>query len=68
MSNHINHVTTQLPYALTVAAVSFVGYIFAGLVQSAWVVLPVSMVVLFVVLYLIKMATGSIDETKAQAM
>lgn len=68
MSNHINHVTTQLPYALTVAAVSFVGYIFAGLVRSAWVVLPVSMVVLFAVLYLIKMATGSIDETKAQAM
>lgn len=68
MSNHINHVTTQLPYALTVAAVSFVGYIFAGLVRSAWVVLLVSMVVLFAVLYLIKMATGSIDETKAQAM
>ena len=41
MSNHINHVETQLPYAMTVAAVSFVGYIFAGFVQSAWIVLPV---------------------------
>ena len=59
MCNHINHVTTQLPYALTVAAVSFVGYIFAGFVQSAWVVLPVSMLMLFAVLYVIKLATGS---------
>lgn len=32
---HINHVSTQLPYALTVAGVSFVTYIFAGFIQSA---------------------------------
>ncbi len=38
MSNHINHVETQLPYAMTVAAVSFVGYIIAGFVQSTWIV------------------------------
>ena len=35
--DHIEHVSTQLPYALTVAAISFVCYILAGLVQS-WVV------------------------------
>ena len=40
--NHIAHVNTQLPYAMTVAAVTFVGYILAGFVQSAWIVLPVS--------------------------
>ena len=33
--NHIDHVSTQLPYAITVAAISFVVYIFAGFVQSA---------------------------------
>ncbi len=32
--NHVNHVTTQLPYALSVAAISFATYIVAGLVQS----------------------------------
>jgi tetracycline resistance efflux pump len=59
MCNHINHVTTQLPYALTVAAISFVGYIIAGLVQSAWVVLPLSLVMLFVALLIIKLATSN---------
>ena len=52
--DHINHVNTQLPYALTVAAISFGGYILAGFVQSAWIVLPVSLAVLVGVLLLIK--------------
>ena len=34
-TNHLDHVSTQLPYAISVAAVSFVTYIFAGFVQSA---------------------------------
>ncbi len=54
MCNHINHVSTQLPYALTVAAVSFVGYIIAGFIRSAWIILPLSIVLLFIVLYGIK--------------
>ncbi len=33
-SNHINHVNTQLPYAITVAAISFVTYVLAGILQS----------------------------------
>ena len=52
--DHINHVNTQLPYALTVAAISFVGYILAGFVQSAWIVLPVSLAILVAVLFIIK--------------
>lgn len=59
MCNHINHVTTQIPYALTVAAVSFVGYILAGFIQSAWIVLPVSIIGLFIVLYIIKLISDS---------
>ena len=42
--NHVNHVSTQLPYAVSVAAISFVTYIVAGFVQSAWISLPVGMV------------------------
>lgn len=49
--NHVAHVSTQLPYAFTVAAVSFVGYILCGFVQSAWVVLPLCFVILFAVLW-----------------
>ena len=52
--DHIAHVSTQLPYAITVAVVSFAGYIFAGFVQNAWIVLPVSMAVLATVLLVIK--------------
>jgi len=52
--DHINHVNTQLPYVLTVAGVSFVGYILAGFVQSAWIVLPVSLAILVTVLFIIK--------------
>ena len=49
--DHINHVSTQLPYAMLVAAVSFVGYVLCGFIQSAWVVLPVCIALLFAVLW-----------------
>lgn len=35
--DHINHVQTQLPYAITVAICSFVGYIVGGLCQNGWI-------------------------------
>ncbi len=53
-SNHINHVTTQLPYALTVAAVSLVCYIIAGFVQNAYIMLPVGLVLMIGTLLVIK--------------
>ena len=56
--NHLNHVSTQLPYALTVAAVSFVGYILAGFIQNAVIVLPIMIVIMLAVLFVIKMATA----------
>ncbi len=56
--NHINHVSTQLPYALTVAAVSFVAFLFAGLVKHWWIVLPVAVVVMVLVLIIIKSVTS----------
>ena len=55
--DHINHVSTQLPYALTVAGISFVSYIFAGFVQNAWISLAFATVVTVGVLFLIKAIT-----------
>ena len=52
--NHVNHVSTQLPYAITAAAVSFVTYIVAGIVQSAWIALPVGIVLMVGTLFAIK--------------
>ncbi len=53
--NHIDHVSTQLPYALTVAGVSFVSYILAGFVSNAWIVLPVAIVLMIGTLFVIRM-------------
>ena len=53
--NHLNHVSTQLPYAISVAGISFVMYILAGFVQSAAIVLPVGVAVTVVFLFLMKM-------------
>ena len=55
--NHINHVNTQLPYAVTVAAVSFVSYILAGFMKSV-IVLPIAIVLMIVVLMIIRKMTG----------
>lgn len=55
--NHINHVNTQLPYAVTVAAVSFVSYILAGFMKSV-IVLPIAIVLMIVVLMVIRKMTG----------
>ena len=52
--NHVNHVSTQLPYALTVAAVSFVTYLVAGFVQTAFVALPVGIVLMIVTLIILR--------------
>ena len=55
--NHINHVSTQLPYAITVAAVSFVAYIIAGFVSNWLIVLPIAVVIMIATLFVIKLAT-----------
>lgn len=52
--NHVNHVSTQLPYAITVAAVSFVTYIISGFVQTPVVALPIGIILMLLVLYVIK--------------
>ena len=46
--NHINHVNTQLPYAAGCAVISFINYIIAGFVQSAWIALPAGIIMMLV--------------------
>ena len=63
--DHINHVSTQLPYALTVAAISFVGYLLTGIITSIkglpefvlYLTLPVLAILIIATLFVIKMIT-----------
>lgn len=57
--NHVNHVSTQLPYAVSVAAVSFITYIIAGFVRTAWIALPVGILLMLGFLFLVKMMRAS---------
>ena len=52
--NHVAHVSTQLPYAITVAGVSFVSYIIAGFLPNALIVLPVAIVLMIATLIVMK--------------
>lgn len=63
-SDHVNHVSTQLPYALTAAAVSFVGYILAGVLgyttgsSVAMIASPIALALMVVTLIVIKNVTA----------
>lgn len=52
--DHVNHVSTQLPYAFTVAAVCLVGYFISGFVQNVFVVLGISVALMLAVLFIIR--------------
>ena len=52
--NHINHVSTQLPYAMTVAGVSFVSYIIAGFIPNWYISLPIAIALMIGSLFIIK--------------
>ena len=52
--NHVDHVSTQLPYAITVAAISFIVYILAGFCKSALICLPVGFVMILGLLLLMR--------------
>jgi len=56
--NHVNHVTTQLPYAITAAAVSFVMYIIAGFVRNPVICLPLGVVLMLLTLVVIRRVTN----------
>lgn len=52
--DHVNHVSTQLPYALTVAAVCVVGYLLSGFVHNVFIVLGFSAALMLAVLFAIR--------------
>ena len=54
--NHIGHVSTQLPYAITAAIVSMVAYIFAGFIRNWLICLPIGIILMVVTLLAIKKA------------
>ena len=64
--DHLNHVSTQIPYAITVAALSFVCYILAGFIQSWYIVLPIGVVLTVVTLFVIKTMTKNKDYSSAK--
>ena len=55
---HIDHVTTQLPYAMTAAAVSFVAYIIAGFIRSWLICLPIGIALMVATLLIIRTVTA----------
>ena len=57
--DHINHVSTQLPYAITVAAISFVTYVIAGFTQNPYILLAIGIVLTVATLFVLKKITGT---------
>ena len=53
--NHLNHVSTQIPYAVSVAGISFVMYIISGFVQNIAIALPLGIVLTIAFLFVMKM-------------
>ena len=60
--HHINHVATQMPYAITVAAVCFVSYIIAGFLPNVIIALPVAIILMVGTLLFIGKKNGSLGK------
>ena len=57
--DHVNHVSTQLPYAMLVAGVSAVNYIIAGFVQNWYICLPIAFISMIAVVLVIRKMYGN---------
>ena len=61
-AKHTNHVSTQIPYAVTVAVISFITYIIAGALQKAaglgWLALPIGIILMVATVVGIKVLTA----------
>ena len=58
LCDHVSHVSTQLPYAITVAAISFVCFILAGLIQNALICLALGVALTLGVLFILRAVTS----------
>jgi len=52
--NHLNHVSTQIPYAFLAAEVSFISYVVAGLILNPWISLPIAIALMILTVFAIK--------------
>ena len=52
--DHVTHVSTQLPYALTAAGVSAVAYVIAGFIPNAVIALPVAVILMLITLFVMR--------------
>ena len=59
--HHIDHVSTQVPYVLTVSSCCVVGYLVAGVTQSGWLGLGASLACLAVVMAVVRAKVPAID-------
>ena len=64
---HLNHVTTQIPYSIYVAVISFVCFILAGFIPNALIMLPLSIAIMIGSLFATKYIVGKMDAKKALA-
>ena len=64
---HINHVSTQLPYAIYVAAVSFVCFLIAGFVPYSYVALPIAVVIMVGCLVVTKLIVSNKGDAENDA-
>ncbi|ANU42289.2 sodium:proton antiporter [Flavonifractor plautii] len=58
---HLNHVATQLPYAVTVAVVAFVNYIITAFIQVPFICLPIAIVSMVLVMLVIGKVNHSMN-------
>jgi len=59
---HVNHVSTQLPYALIAAVISFFTYVFAGFIQNAWICLPIGIAMMLAIIFVLKATGNTVSE------
>ena len=60
--DHVNHVSTQLPYAMVAATVSFISYIIAGFAQNPWISLPIAIVIMVLTLCGVRYITNKKED------
>ena len=60
--NHLNHVSTQIPYAMTCAAISALTYIVAGLTKNVFLSLLIGLVILIAVMYVLSRRTAKANQ------
>ena len=63
--DHLNHVSTQIPYVLTVAAISFVSYVIAGFVQNVYICLAIGVALTVATLFVLRAAASRRETANA---